>query len=349
MLYVIGARDRITLVKNRLNFNKFCLIVLSVQLLCGCGSKPEFMGVKSARTHVELTVTSVNSGTVRAEREAELAFGTVGRVSKNDAHVGMQVKADSIVAELENVDLSTVYETSSHEMRRSTELLKTKAISTQQMEQTQRVYGLAHSAYEKSLIRAPFDGLITEVNLEIGQLSQITAVIPKPLIKIVDLDPRYIEAEIDEVDLPKISNGLVARAKILAVRREPFKASIRRIVPYVSTIREQDRTSLIELNINSEGILLPAGASADIEIVASYKDSVVAVPSRAVLGRGDARYVYRSENGRSLKVPVTIGVGNYERTEILSGLNEGDVVLYPSENADLVDQQKIKLKVEPWP
>ena len=338
-----------SLVKTRLELIIICQIVLSASLFSGCGSKPEFKGVKSIKTHVELTVTSVNSGTVKAEREAELAFGTVGRVSKNDAHVGMQVKADSILAELENEDLGTVFEMSSRDLKRSTELLKTKAISTQQMEQAKRVFGLARAAYEKSLIRAPFDGLITEVNLEIGQLSQITAVIPKPLVKIVDLGPRYLEAEIDEVDLPKISNGLVARAKILAVRREPFKASIRRIVPYVSTIREQDRTSLIELTIDSEGILLPAGASADLEIVAVSKDNVLAVPSRVVLGRGDSRYVYRAENSRSVKAPVTIGVGNYERTEILAGLNDGDVVLYPSENADLIDQQKIRVKVEPWP
>jgi multidrug efflux pump subunit AcrA (membrane-fusion protein) len=138
--------------------------------------------VKAAKSHVELTVTSVNSGTVKAEREAELAFGTVGRVSKNNAHVGMQVKTSAVLAELENIDLSTVFEMSSHDMKRSIELLKTHAVSTQQMEQVQRAYDLAESAYEKSLIRAPFDGLITEVNLEIGQLSQITAVIPKPLI-----------------------------------------------------------------------------------------------------------------------------------------------------------------------
>jgi macrolide-specific efflux system membrane fusion protein len=94
---------------------------------------------------------------------------------------------------------------------------------------------------------------------------------------------------------------------------------------------------------------LPAGASADIEIVAASKDDVLAVPSRVVLGRGDSRYIYRAESGRSLKTPVTIGVGNYERTEVLSGLKEGDVVLYPSENAELVDNQKIIAKVSAWP
>ena len=208
---------------------------------------------------------------------------------------------------------------------------------------------MARGNYEKSLIRAPFDGLITEVNLEVGQLSQITAVLPKPLIKIVDLEPRYIEAEIDEVDLPTVKLGMDARAKILAVRREPFKATVRQVVPYVSTIREQDRTSLLELNVEPERILLPAGASADIEVIANAKDNVLAVPARVVLGRGADRYVYLNVDGRAKKTPITIGIGNYDRTEVLSGLQSGDEVLYPGEDVELEDDLKVKATVIPWP
>ncbi len=323
--------------------------VLLIMGLAACGSAPEFKGVKATTTHVELTVSSVNSGTVRAEREAELAFGTVGRVSRNDAHVGVQVKKDTILAELENLDLATAYETSRNDVERSKDLIKSRTISIQQVEAYKRTFDLARAAYEKSLIRAPFDGLITEVNLEIGQLSQITAILTKPLVKIVDLNPRYVEAEIDEVDLPKLSVGLSARIKVLAVRREPFAGTIRRIVSYVSTIREQDRTSLIELDIDSEGILFPSGASADIEIVAVDRSNVLAVPSRAVLGRGDDRYVFRFINGRSAKTPVVVGIGNYDRIEITSGLSEGDIVLYPSETTELEDGQKVVAKVQPWP
>ena len=328
--------------------NLFTIIVV-ILTFAACGTTPEFKGVKAVKTHVELTVSSVNSGTVRAEREAELAFGTVGRVSKNDAHVGVKVTKGTILAELENVDLATAYDTSRNDVERSKDLLKSRTISVQQVEAYKRAFDLAGAAYEKSLIRAPFDGLITEVNLEIGQLSQITALLTKPLVKIVDLDPRYIEAEIDEVDLPKLSVGLSARIKVLAVRREPFKGTVRRIVSYVSTIREQDRTSLIELNVDSEGVLFPSGASADIEIIAVDKSDVLAVPSRAVLGRGDGRFVYRAISGRSVKTPVTTGIGNYERIEIQSGLSEDDVVLYPSETTELEDGQKVAVKVQAWP
>lgn len=325
------------------------LLLFSLFSLYGCKAKPELKMVRVAIARVELTVSSVNSGTVKAEHEAELAFGTVGRVSRLVAHAGMTVSKDQVLAELENTDLLTAYETAQQDVQRSQELLKSRVTTKQEAEQYRRTFDLARGNYEKSLIRVPFSGLITEVNLEVGQLSQITAVIPKPLIKIVDLEPRYIQAEIDEVDLPSVTPGLPARAKILAVRREPFHATVRRVVPYVSTIREQDRTSLLELDVDSEGISLPAGASADIEIIATAKDQVLAIPARIVLGRGTDRYVYRFLNGRTVKTPIKIGIGNYDRTEVIAGLAADESVLFPAEDVELEDGLRVNATVLPWP
>ncbi len=325
------------------------IIPLLLLLLIGCSKTPEVKGVGAAIMSVELTVSSVNSGTVTAEHEAELAFGTVGRVKSLNTKVGLNTKKGDVLSEIENIDLKTIFETAHHDLVRAKDLFKSRVVSTQDVEGRQRAFDLAEGNYEKSIIRAPFDGLITEINIDVGQLSQITAISPKPLIKIVDLEPRYIEAEIDEVDLPRVTVGLPTRVKILAVRREPFKATVRRVVPYISSAREQDRTSLIELNVDSEGILLPAGASADVEIIAQNKDRVLAVPSRVVLGRGQQRYVFKYEDGRAVRTPVTVGIGNYDRTEIVEGLSENDIVLYPAENVELEDGSKVSITKLPWP
>lgn len=314
-----------------------------------CGSDVELKGVRAAKTGVELTVSSVNSGTVKAEQEAELAFGTVGRVSKLNIDVGENVSKGTVLAELENGDLRMALEAASLELERYRALSTSRAVSKQELVNYQRAYELALGNYEKSLIRAPFDGLITEVNLEVGQLSQITAILVVPLIKLVDLAPRYVKAEIDEVDLGRLSVGLEARVKILAVRREPFKGKVRRVIPYISTIREQDRTSLIELDVDSEGQLLPAGASADIEIIALAKDNVLAIPSRTVLGRGSERYVYIWSDKKLQKKQVQIGIGNYDRSEVLSGILEGEIVIFPAEDLELDELSSWKLIEQVWP
>jgi HlyD family secretion protein len=303
----------------------------------GCRKAPEVRVVQVGRASVEATVTGVSSGTVRAEQIAELAFGAVGRVREVNVHLGELVRQGQVLAEVENGDLKSRLDVATEELNRSQRLSESKAASRSNVIQAQGAYDAAVTAYDKSIIRAPFDGLIAELNLEVGQLSQITAVIPLAPIRLVDTKPRYVRVEIDEVDLPKVNVGLPARVKILAVRREPFRATVRKVVAFVSSIREQDRTSEIELTVDSEGILLPAGASADVEIVIDTKSDVVTALSKAVLGRGKERYVYRIESGVVRKTPVQVGISGFSLTEIISGLGEGDELALPSDKADLKD------------
>lgn len=303
----------------------------------GCRKAPEVQVTRVGRASVEATVTGVSSGTVRAEQIAELAFGAVGRVREVNVHLGETVRQGQVLAEVENGDLKSRLDVATEELNRSQRLSESKAASRSNVIQAQGAYDAAVTAYDKSIIRAPFDGLIAELNLEVGQLSQITAVIPLAPIRLVDTKPRYVRVEIDEVDLPKVNVGLPARVKILAVRREPFRATVRKVVPFVSSIREQDRTSEIELAVDNEGILLPAGASADVEIVTDTKSDVVTALSKAVLGRGKERYVYRIESGRVRKTQVQVGISGFSVTEIVSGLNDGDELAIPSDKADLKD------------
>lgn len=308
----------------------------------GCRKRPEVSVATVSRGPIEATVSSVNSGTTRAEQLAELAFGSVGRVKEVSCKLGQRVQKGEMLAQVENDDLKSRLDLALEELDRAKRLSQSQAASRSNVAQAQGNYDAALMAFEKSKITAPFDGIVVELNLEEGQLSQITAVNPVAMIRLIDLKPRYIRAEIDEVDLPKVREGLLARVKILAIRKGPFAATVRKVVPFVSSVREQDRTSEVELSIDSEGLLLPPGASADVEIVTEKKESVLEVNSRAVLGRGGSRYVYKLEGSRLQKVPVAVGISSYSVTEILSGLTEGDLVALPSEKVELKDGLTVK-------
>jgi HlyD family secretion protein len=169
-------------------------------------------------------------------------------------------------------------------------------------------------------------------------------VIPLAPIRLVDTQQRYVEVEIDEVDLPKVAVGMPARVKILAVRREPFKAVVRKVIPFVSSVREQDRTSQLELDVEGEGVLLPAGASADVEIVTSVKDNTLLATPKAVLGRGGDRYVFTVEAGRLRKVPVQVGISGYTATELVGGVSKGAVIAMPSDKLEFRDGLKVQIK-----
>jgi HlyD family secretion protein len=307
----------------------------------GCKGRPEVRVAPVATSHVEATVSSVNSGTVRAEGNTELAFGTVGRVKEVNVKLGDSVKQGQILAQVENDDLRSRLQSTLEEYERSQRLSKSDAMSQSGVTQARASYDAAVTAFDKSLIKAPYDGIVAELNLEVGELSQITAVIPQAPIRIVDVKPRYVRAEIDEVDLPRVKVGLPARVKILAIRKEPFQGRIRKVVPFVSSIREQDRTSEIELEIDSEGLLLPAGASADVEVITDTKEGVLTVTSRALLGRGQDRYVYVLDGSRIRKTPVKIGIYGYTVSEVISGLAPSDEVVLPSDKFELTDGLKV--------
>ena len=312
-----------------------------VSLVSGCKGRPEVRLARVSKASVEATVSSVNSGTVRAEGNTELAFGTVGRVKEVNVKLGDAVKAGQVLAQVENDDLKSRLQSTLEDYERSQRLSKSDAMSQSGVTQARASYDAAVTAYEKSLIKAPYDGIVAELNLEVGELSQITAVIPQAPIRVVDVKPRYVRAEIDEVDLPKVRVGLPARVKVLAIRKEPFAARVRKVIPFVSSTREQDRTSEIELDIDSEGLLLPAGASADIEVITETKDDVLTITSRALLGRGRDRYVYVLEGSRLAKRPVQVGIYGYTVSEIVSGLSPSDKVVLPSDKFELTDGLRV--------
>lgn len=323
--------------------------------LAACSRPPAVQTVRATLTSVESTITTTSSGTVEARQQATLGFTTSGRIARIQVVPGQRVAAGAVLAELENEDLRAVFRQTEAERKRSRSLFAAKLIARSELDEADKAYEVAKANLERSIIRAPFDGLVTDVNLDLGELAQPALTnsaetnAGKPPVRIVDLEPRIVKGEIDEADLARVKPGDPARVRILAARPEPFRAVVTRVVPYVSTTKEQDRTSEIELRVEEASALIPVGSSADVEIEVQKKERVLAVPARAVLGIADNKYVFLLEGDRVRKHPVKLGIGNYERSEILEGLKAGDEVALPSENVTLDDRTRIRPENKPWP
>ena len=318
-----------------------------------CSPTLAVKGVHAARATAESTLTTTSSGTVEAEQQAILGFTAPGRIKKISAQVGDPVKRDQILAELDNGDLEVVAQDAARDLKRAQELFASGLVSRVALDEAKRSYEIARANLDKTVIRAPFSGIITEKNLELGGLAQAVSTTAsntsKAPIRIVDLEPRIVKGSIDEVDLSKVKIGSPARIKIPAVRSAPFAAVVSRVVPFVSTVKEQDRTSQIELKITDAKQLIPVGASADIEIIVNSKKDVLTIPTRLILGRADQKRVFKLDGSKIHSTTIQTGIGNYDRTEILSGLSEGDVVIFPPAETDLQDGRKVKAEITPWP
>ncbi len=328
---------------------RFAVPLLLVLSLTACTKRAKLKGVKAAHADVESTVTTINSGTVDAEQQAILGFGTPGRVAKLYAHGGDTVKEGDVLAEQENADLKIIYREAQKEMKRVEQLWAEKLVSRVAYDDGRRALEVARSNFDKSVIVAPFAGIITEVNLRIGETAGPTATGAKTPMRIVDLKPRLVKGDIDEVDLAKVKAGQPARVRIPAVRSEALKANVSRVVPFVDTTKEQDRTSQIELRMTTADAAIPVGASAEIEIVTGEKKDALALPTRAILGTGKGRYVYVLRDGKLARQELQVGMWNYDKSEIVSGIGEGDTVVYPSDEVELKDGLKADVELVKWP
>ncbi|MFN8370854.1 MAG: efflux RND transporter periplasmic adaptor subunit [Bacteriovoracaceae bacterium] len=318
--------------------------------LFSCAKAVELKGVKATQTSVQSTVATVSSGTVEAKQDAILAFGIPGRIRKILCKVGETVKAGDILATLENNDLKVTMFEAEKEYNRSQKLYKSSLISLAQFDQALRSYEVAKSNYEKSTIVAPFNGIIIEMNLEVGELSQTTTLDPtKPLIRIIDLEKRIIRGNIDEIDVKNIKLGQIAEIKIPALKENNIQAKIIQISPYVSATKDQDRTVEIKLEFLDSKMQIPVGASADVEITTDFKDKVLAIPTRTIQKKVQQKYVFVLNGSALERREVETGIGNYERTEITKGLNENDIVVYPNDKVELKEDLKAKVDLAQWP
>jgi HlyD family secretion protein len=198
---------------------------------------------------------------------------------------------------------------------------------------------VAEAALERTRLVAPFDGIIAEINGELGEFVTPSPVgIPTPpTVDLIDSSCLYISAPIDEVDAPAIKPGLKARISLDAFGDRIFAGHVRRVAPYVLDVERQARTVEIEAEIDDpdKGQLLP-GYSADVEILLASEDDVLRVPTSVIVNDTQV-FVFDAELQRIELRDVEIGIANWEYTAITGGLREGERVVSSVDREGVTD------------
>jgi HlyD family secretion protein len=192
---------------------------------------------------------------------------------------------------------------------------------------------------QRTRLVAPFAGVIAEINGELGEFVTPSPVgIPTPpTVDLIDASCLYISAPIDEVDAPRIREGLPARISLDAFPGQTFPGHVRRVAPYVLDQEKQARTVEIEAVFDdAEKAGLLAGYSADVEVVLEERGDALRLPSSVILPDKTV-YVLDAATGKLAKRAVQTGIANWEFTEILSGVNAGDRVVSSIDRAGVSD------------
>ncbi len=183
---------------------------------------------------------------------------------------------------------------------------------------------------DRTILRAPFDGIVAEVNGEIGEFitPSPTGVATLPAVDLINLDNLYVAAPIDEMDAARIKPDMVVRLSLDAFPDQQFPGTVLRIAPYVLEQAKQARTVEVECGFSpaDKPKNLLAGYSADVEIIIAGKEKTLRIPAEALLEDG-AVYVLNRETNHIRRQSVQTGLANWKFIEVLSGLSEGDQVV----------------------
>ncbi|MFI3187781.1 MAG: efflux RND transporter periplasmic adaptor subunit [Methylococcaceae bacterium] len=270
---------------------------------------------KDMKAQVKLQDAQIRANRAAAEQACQLGAGAEREA---DRLLRLQ-KFDHIVSE-EQVDIKA---TGARAKRASCNAsLEAIAVSQANRDAVQ-------AAVERTLVIAPFDGTVAEINAELGEfITPSPPGIPTlPAIDLLDVSCLYVSAPIDEVDAPQIKTGMSACVSLDAFTDKRCSGTVSRIAPYVLEKEKQARTVEVEVKLTDPKDLkgLLPGYSADIEVLLANKPEALRVPAEAVLENN--RVLLMKADGLLEERSFKPGLVNWNTVEVLSGLNVGDKIV----------------------
>ncbi|MFT3787235.1 MAG: efflux RND transporter periplasmic adaptor subunit [Tepidisphaeraceae bacterium] len=197
-------------------------------------------------------------------------------------------------------------------------------------------------------LRSPIDGVITKLEKEVGELAIVgtTNTPGTEILTVADLRTMLIETKVDESAIAGVKVGQKASVRIQAYRNRVFDGTVQTVALAESTDTDKSKYYATKILLDTAGVRVLSGLTADVDIETQRHRDVVKVPSQAVLGRNvddlptsvrsapevDARktlttVVYRLIDGKAVATPVRVGPSDVTHTVIESGLKPGDIVV----------------------
>ena len=201
--------------------------------------------------------------------------------------------------------------------------------------QAQAAVERAAEELASATIRAPIHATVLTRDVEVG--SPVSSILNMGanatlVMTLGDIDRVHVKGRVDEADIGRVQVGQAARITTETFRDRVFDGRVTRISP-IGVERDNVTTFAVEVSIDNPAKILKANMTANAEIVLESLPDSLLLPETAIIYDAQRRafvdvFDRAAANGRR-RVPVTVGVGNGSRTQILDGLREGDQVVLP--------------------
>ncbi len=228
-------------------------------------------------------------------------------------------------AEVEQVQASL--ELSQANYDRAIDLLKRKAGTTKardeaiaQLRADQASLELAKARLDKTVIKAPFAGVVGLRKVSVGDFLNVG----DDIINLEQIDPLKADFRIAEVYVGAVKPGQRLDLGADAFPGEKFAGEVYAIDPLID---ESGRSILLRARLpNPDGRLRP-GLFVRVSLVLNERDDAIQVPEQALVPQGQDQYVFKVADGKAAFTKVEVGIRRDGMAEILNGLEPGDQVV----------------------
>jgi len=185
-------------------------------------------------------------------------------------------------------------------------------------------------------IRSPIRATVLTRDVEMG--SPVSSILnlganATLVMTLGDIDQVFVRGKVDEADIGRVQLGQPARIRVETFRDTVFNGKVTQISP-MGVEKDNVTTFEVRVSIDNPGKQLKANMTANAEIVLEEHPKSLLLPEVAIVYDGKKHSFVDlvdpgAKNGRR-RVPVTLGVGNGTRIQLLDGVKEGDRVVLPS-------------------
>lgn len=198
------------------------------------------------------------------------------------------------------------------------------------------------SQLAKTVVRAPFSGVVDEVISEQGEVVNPGQ---NQLFRLISLDKMYVEAEVPENYLSKIQKGTDVKVNISSVGKE-FSGEVSQVG---NNINPNNRTFRIEVSVPNENGLIKPNQIATIRLNDYTADTAIVVPESSIQknAMGESLvYLYEPNGGKkntgtAKKAVVEVGYTYNDSIEVKRGLNGGEILITEG-SRNLREGQEVK-------
>jgi len=259
-----------------------------------------------------------------------LLFGLIGVLSLTGCSASADSKTEESTTKEVEVTVGSIKEEIS--LSGSVEANKLTSVSCGEKSTVEEIYVHANEEVSEgediillengSVIEAPFDGKITKISVSEGDSVDSNS----SAFNIADTSSFKIETSVDESEITKVSVGQSVDVVVSAINKE-YEGKVTSVDAEGSSSGSSVSFG-VEVTLEGDVSDLYTGMSSEMNIVIKESNNALLVPIQAVKSKGGKYTVSVKSGDETKEVEVEVGLQNSSSVEIVSGLKQGDIVVY---------------------